>query len=170
MNLADIKSFPSKQMATRNLVKEGWDKLSKLPFGKELFSYLVGRAAPYTGNIRATVVELRPGYAKVVVNERGSIRNHLRSIHAIALANLAELAGNIALSYVLPDDARFIVTKMDITYSKKARGTIFAIGECPIPTTSKRQEYIVPVKIINDKDEILCQATLHSLVGPKPQS
>ena len=64
------------------------------------------------------------------------MRNHLDCVHAIALANLAELAGNVALVYSLPDDARFIVSGMEIEYLKKARGTITAIGEPPVPRTS----------------------------------
>ena len=169
MNLAMLRSFSSFKLDQRNLVREGWDTLAKLPFGKTAFSFLVGKAAPYTGNIKARIVEIKPGYAKVELKDRSSVRNHLKSIHAIALANVAELAGNVALSYSLPADARFIVTKMDIKYLKKARGTIFAIGECPIPKTNIRKEYIVPVKIVDAEDDLLCEVKLHSLVGPKKQ-
>ena len=65
--------------------------------------------------------------------DRRAVRNHLDCVHAIALANLAELAGNVALAYSLPDDARFIVSGMEIEYLKKARGMITAIGESPVP-------------------------------------
>ena len=67
---------------------------------------------------------LRAGYAEVVMQDKRAVRNHLDCVHAIALANLAELAGNVALAYSLPDDARFIVSGIEIEYVKKARGTI----------------------------------------------
>ncbi len=70
------------------------------------------------------------------MRDRRAVRNHLDCVHAIALANLAELAGNVALAYSLPDDARFIVSGMEIEYVKKARGTITAIGESPVPRTA----------------------------------
>lgn len=159
--------LPKEFSKNKNMIKLAWQALEGVPLGKQVFSLAVGRAAPYTGNMRAKVVELRPGYAKVVLRDRPSLRNHLKSIHAIALANLAELAGNIALSYSLPDDARFIVANIDIKYLKKARGTIYASSHCPIPETSERQEYLVPVDIHNADGELLCQATLTSLVGPK---
>src|SRR5215207_5749053 len=118
---------------SRNLLRDAWGLLSGLPGGKTVFSKLVGRMAPYTGSIGATVTVLKPGYAEVVMADRRAVRNHLDCVHAVALANLAELAGNIALAYSLPDDARFIVSGMEIEYVKKARGAITAIGEPPVP-------------------------------------
>jgi acyl-coenzyme A thioesterase PaaI-like protein len=111
---------------------------------------------------------LKTGYAEVAMADRKAVRNHLDCVHAIALANLAEIAGNIALAYSLPDDARFIVSGMEISYIKKARGTIRAVGECPVPRTSARAPYEVPVTLRDEEGEIVARATLHSLVGPKP--
>src|SRR6185369_3694300 len=109
-----------------NFVRDAWDRLRGLPGGKRLFSLLVGRAAPYTGTIGARIEALEVGYAKVTLRDRPSVRNHLRCVHAIALANLAEVTGNVAVFYALPDDMRFIVAGLSIEYLKKARGTLTA--------------------------------------------
>ena len=154
----------------RNLLRRAWDLLSGVPGGRMLFSRLVGRMAPYTGSIHATVTVLRAGYAEVEMHDRRGVRNHLDSIHAIALANLAELAGNLALAYSLPDDARFIVSGLEIEYMKKARGRITAIGEPPIPRTAARAQYDVPVTLRDTSGDEVARAVLHSLVGPKPGS
>ena len=154
--------------ARGNVIKTAWDKLSPLPGGTRLFSRIVGRAAPYTGSIRAHVEVLRRGHAEVVMKDRRGLRNHLASIHAVALANLAELTGNIAFTYSLPDDARFIVAGLEITYVKKARGPIRGVSDCPVPETSERREYLVPVSLRNADGEEVARATLRSLVGPKP--
>jgi acyl-coenzyme A thioesterase PaaI-like protein len=152
----------------RNFIRDAWNLLATLPGGKTLFSRLVGRAAPYTGTIGASVVALRPGYAQVEMSDRRGVRNHLSSIHAIALANLAELTGNVALAYSLPDDARFIVSGMSIEYVKKARGTLTATSDCPVPASSARREYEVPVSIRDAEGDEVARAVLRSLVGPKP--
>jgi len=152
---------------TGNSVRSAWDRLSGLPGGPRLFSKFVGRVAPYTGTINATVTTLNIGYSRVEMKDGRGVRNHLRSVHAIALANLAELTGNIALAYSLPDDARFIVAGMDIDYVKKARGTLVAECECPVPTTSERAEFEVPVIIRDHFGDEVARATLRSLVGPK---
>jgi acyl-coenzyme A thioesterase PaaI-like protein len=152
---------------SRNLAKEGWDYLSKLPRGKRIYSYLIGRYAPYTGTIDAQVEELRMGHSKVTLKDTPGIRNHLRSIHAIALANFAEVTGNIALSYSMPPDARFIVSKMELEYLKKARGKLTGMCDCPVPSNSEKKNYLVPVRIRDEAGDIVCSAVLHSLVGPK---
>jgi acyl-coenzyme A thioesterase PaaI-like protein len=155
---------------SRNLLRDLWNLLSGMPGGKRVFSRVVGWIAPYTGTIHATVTVLRAGYAEVRMPDRRAVRNHLDSVHAIALANLAELTGNVALVYSLPDDARFIVSGMDIEYTKKARGTITAVGEPPIPRSAARAQYDVPVVLRDAVGEEVARAVLHSLVGPKPGS
>jgi len=150
-----------------NPIRPAWDRLHALPGGKRLFSFVVGRTARYTGTIGARVEELRPGFARVTMRDRALVRNHLRSVHAVALANLAEVTGNIALAYSLPDDARFIVAGMDLRYIKKARGTITGTTACPVPTTSETADFEVPVTLRDDSGEVVVEAVLHSRVGPK---
>jgi acyl-coenzyme A thioesterase PaaI-like protein len=151
----------------RNVIRELWDMLSPLPLGKAAFSKAVGLAAPYTATIGAKVVTLRTGYAEVEMADRPGLRNHLSSVHAVALVNLAELTGNVALAYSLPNDARFIVAGLSIDYLKKSRGLIRATSECPVPPSSERAEYVVPVSMWNGDGEEVARAELKSLVGPK---
>ena len=168
MAVASIQRFlPSVESGKSNFIREAWDRLGKVPGGKTIFSKMVGRAAPYTGTIGAKVVSLSPGRSEVVLEDRPSVRNHLRCVHAVALVNLAELTGNVALAYSMPDDARFIVAGLSIEYLKKARGTITGVCECPIVETNERQEYQVPVSLRNAAGEEVATATLRTLVGPK---
>jgi acyl-coenzyme A thioesterase PaaI-like protein len=159
--------IPARLDGNRNLTRQAWDVLSRVPGGKSVFSRLLAKMAPYTGTIHAQVTVLRTGYAEAQLEDRRAVRNHLDCVHAIALANLAELAGNVALAYSLPDDARFIVSGFEIEYTKKARGTITAIGEPPVPRSSVRAAYDVPVSLRDAPGEQVAHAILHSLVGPK---
>jgi len=170
MTLADLKRLlPVPRLdGNKNLIRQAWDLVQGLPGGKIVFSRLIGRMAPYSGTIGAQITVLRRGYAEVTMADRKAVRNHLDCVHAIALANLAELAGNVALMYSLPDDARFIVSGMSIDYIKKARGTITAIGESPVPKTSKRTAYDVSVSLRDAKGGEVANATVQTPVGPKP--
>ena len=150
-----------------NAIRTSWDRLNRWPGGVRLFSWMVGRAAPYTGTIRARVLALESGHARVLMRDRPGLRNHLSSVHAVALANLAELTGNLALAYSMPDDARFIVAGMSLDYVKKARGPIEGRSDCPVPTSSERQELEVPVTLHDASGDVVVRATLRSLVGPK---
>lgn len=146
-------------------IREGWQHASRVPGGRHVFSRLLGIAIPYTGSIGAEVLTLEPGYAKVQLDERRSIRNHLSSIHAIALANLGELTGNLAIACALPDDGRFIVTKLAIEYKKKARGRIIAECRCDPPTSAERREFQLDVTLRDASGVDVASVVLTTLVG-----
>ncbi len=151
----------------KNLIRALWDRMSGVPGGRAVFSRMIGLMAPYTSTIGGSVEVLRQGYAEVLLPDRRAVRNHLDCVHAVALVNLAELTGNIALGYSLPDDARFIVAGISIEYLKKARGDIRGICECPRIEDSSKREYEVKVSMVNRQGEEVARSTLRTLVGPK---
>ncbi len=148
-------------------LKANWDRLAAIPGGKLVFSRAIGLMAPYSSTIGARVIDLRDGYARVEMRESRKVRNHLRSVHAAALFNLAELTGNLAIIARLPSDARMIPTNISIEYVKKARGRLIAIGEAPPIPSSERKEYEATVRIENAAGEEVARARVRSLVGPR---
>jgi acyl-coenzyme A thioesterase PaaI-like protein len=124
-------------------IRTAWGRLHALPGGKRTFSRLLGLMVPYTGSIRPRVVELRAGYARLEMRDRRAVRNHLRSIHAIALANLGEVTSGLAMTLALPDDARAIVIQFQVEYVKKARGLLSAECTCDVTNVSRTGDHEV---------------------------
>lgn len=157
-----MSASPSAQL------RQAWEKLSPMPAGKQLFSALFGRLVPYTGSIKPHVLELRPGYAKLQLRDRKAVRNHLNSIHAIALMNLGEATSGLAMNVGLPPSARAIVKGLSIEYVKKARGTITAECESPIPDGSASEELTIEAVMRDEAGEVVATMKALWLVGPKP--
>lgn len=109
-----------------NSLKTWWGRLSSFPLGKWLFSRVAGFLIPYTGTISPLVREARSGFAQVSMRDHRRIRNHLSSIHAIALVNLGEFATGLAIHFAMAQNDRAILTKISVEYLKKARGEITA--------------------------------------------
>lgn len=146
-----------------------WDRLSRFPGGRRLFSWLLGRMVPYTGTIRPHVVELAPGYAKIRMADRRAVRNHLGSVHAVALANLAEVTSGLALTVGLPPGARGIPTALTITFVRKARGTLTAEARCALPATTGEADYDLESLITDERGDVVARATVRWRIGPVPR-
>ncbi len=169
MNASAIQDYINKlQDGDKNLIRDAWDKLKGIPGGNLVFSRLIGTAAPYTGTIAPRVTELRYGHAEACMDDRRLIRNHLRSIHAVALANLAEMTASLVMAYSMSDDARFIITGLDIEFEAKARGTIRAVAQTVVPEIDGENRVVnVDVWLYDRKDVQVSRATVRALVGPK---
>lgn len=105
-----------------------FERIARIPLGRHVFSRFVSLRAPYFSTIRPLITELRPGSCTIVMKDRRAVRNHLKTVHAIAMCNLCELTMGMALHPGMPSHLRWIPREMRARYLKKARGTL--TGRC----------------------------------------
>jgi len=146
-----------------------WRRLSPLPFGPELFMLAFGAMVPYSGALGAKVEVLEPGRVRLRLRERRAVRNHLRSVHAIALANLGEMASGLAMTTALPEGIRSIVTGLSIEYAKKARGVLVAESRVTVPDrVTEDVEHDVRAEVRDAAGDVVATVTVRWRLGPVP--
>ncbi len=145
-----------------------WNRYGGSALGRKVFSYILGRTAPYSGTIKAEVLSLEPGSVQVALKDRRSVRNHLNSVHAIALANLGELASGLAMISAVPPNTRAIVVNLEIEYLKKARGRLIATGSATPPESiSESINSLALAEIKDTEDDIVSRVKVHWRLSPK---
>lgn len=113
-----------KQKNPIDALQQAWALMSRVPGGKKTFSTLIGLIVPYTGTIQPEVVSIEKGVVTVRMRDRRRVRNHLKSIHALALANLGEVSCGLALNIQLPKGQSAILKRIETEFIKKGRGTL----------------------------------------------
>lgn len=143
-----------------------WRRLSPYPGGQWLFAQIFGRTVPYSGSVGPRIRVLEPGRAEIEIPDRRSNRNHLGSVHAIALINAAEQASGLAMLVGLPQGIRGIVTHISMEYLKKARGTIRAVSTVVVPTVTTDTELDVMAECLDREGTVVARATVRWRLGP----
>lgn len=142
-----------------NPVLARFDRLRRLPAGGVLIDAAVAVFAPYNSAVGVHVVSLSAGHARTRMKDRFWRRNHLGSVHAMALAGLGEITANLALLSALPAGASMIVGSYSIDYLKKARGTLSA--ECildPADVPSEGELTLVTI-ILDGAGDVVARST-----------
>lgn len=136
--------------------------------GRWTFTRLICFKAPYFSSIKPLIEELAPGRCVVRFRDRRSVRNHIGTVHAIAMCCAAELAGGLATDASIASNQRWIPKGMTVRYLKKARGTLTATASVtPPPADAPAQEAHAQVEIRDVTNEVVFDANIAMWVSPK---
>jgi acyl-coenzyme A thioesterase PaaI-like protein len=144
-------------------------RITRWPAGHWIFSRLVCLKAPYFATIAPRFVALEPGRCEVRIRDRRRVHNHIGTVHAIALCNLAELGAGVMTDATIPADMRWIPKGMTVEYLKKAVGTMRGIAtpELATPVSGDGHEWPVRVEVVDGAGETVFRARVLMWVSPR---
>lgn len=144
-------------------------RITRWPLGHWLFARAVCLKAPYFATIGPRFIALEPGRCVVRIRDRRRVHNHIGTVHAIALCNLAELSAGVMTDATIPPAMRWIPRGMAVEYLAKAIGTMHATATPEAPAVEAASGYSWPVRVSvrNDAGEEVFRAHIDMWVSPR---
>ena len=137
-----------------------WQKWSGSRFGRWLFARSVSRRAPYFGTLKPEFIELRPALCRVSFANRKRVQNNHGSVHALAIANLCELAAGMVTEVSIPPALRWTTRGMTIEYLRKSATGVTATSRLDKSEWSDAQNVGVPVSVVDDNGAEVARAVI----------
>jgi acyl-coenzyme A thioesterase PaaI-like protein len=144
-------------------------RLQKVSPGGWLFSRLICFRAPYFASIRPRITVLDHEHCIAEMRQRRAVQNHIGTVHAIALCNLAELTAGVLAEACLPTSMRWIPKGMEVEYVAKALGRMRAEAQPAIPPVVSNEAYELPIRVtVRDAQDVdVFRARIRMWVTPR---
>jgi acyl-coenzyme A thioesterase PaaI-like protein len=153
---------------TAGPVLRAWQRAANSAIGRWFFARSVCRRAPYFGTIRPRFIELAPAVCRVRMRKRRAVENHIRTVHALAMGNLCELAAGMVTEVTLPTSMRWLPRGMTIEYLRRAESDVTATARLTKTSWPGTPENIaVPVSVIDTSGTEVVRAVITMYVSPK---
>ena len=144
-----------------------YNKFDRFPMGKKIFSKLVCFKAPYFGSVKPVFEELEKGRCVISMKKSRSVQNHLKSVHAIAMCNISELAAGTMLECSIPRNMRWIPSGMTVEYLKVARTDLTGVCELPDVDWDTVSELPLTVDVTDTNGVLVFRAVITMYISPK---
>jgi uncharacterized protein (TIGR00369 family) len=149
-------------------VADLYRKFSRWPLGRRAFSWLFCLRAPYFRSIRPRIEELRAGRCVARMRNRRAVRNHLGTVHAIAMCNLAEAVAGLCTEATIAPGLRWIPKGMRVDYLRKATTPELTAACALEPAALREGDCAVDVEITDSQGRKVCAASISMHVSLRP--
>ncbi len=114
--------------AQRNTLSQRISWFDRLPgqLRKRAVSLVMGQMVPFVGTARLVIEEMTEERVVVRVPDLRRNRNHIRSVHAAAIALAAETASGFVVGMNVPDSGVPLIKTLEVHYRKRSRGALRA--------------------------------------------
>ncbi|MEZ4288941.1 MAG: hotdog fold domain-containing protein [Polyangiales bacterium] len=135
--------------------------------GRWMLGQMVCRVAPYFSTISPKVLRIDPGHVEILLKNRRSVQNHIGSVHAIAMCNMAEFLAGTCIDLCVDRRFRWIPVQMTVHYEKIARTDLRGVCIIEPNKIATEGDYVINVDVFNDADERVFRAEVTMRVSKK---
>ncbi len=138
----------------QNKLSQNLSKLEKLPVPVAAFArtQLMGRLVKFVGTAGLHIEALTEEHCVATLANRTKVQNHIGSVHAAAMALLAETVTGFVVGMNVPDDRVPVIKSLHVDYTKRAKGDLRAVATLSASDrermrTEEKGEVTVPVVV-----------------------
>jgi acyl-coenzyme A thioesterase PaaI-like protein len=156
-------------MNAQTATYRAWTQLSGRPAGSWMFSLAAMAKVPYFASVLPHVRRMEPGLAEVDVPKWVFVHNHLKTVHAIASCNAAEMAMGMLMEATVPTTHRWIPKGMTVSYLQKATTSLRATAKIDPPdflVITEGMDVVVPVSVVDRFGAEVVHAEITTWVTP----
>ena len=106
------------------------NNISKLPpkIRTHGLTFAVGNAVKFAGTAKVEIIEMTSTRLHGRIRNRKRVQNHIGSVHAAAMALLAESVTGLVVGMSVPDHRTPVIKSMKIDYIRRAKGDLEAVA------------------------------------------
>ena len=123
-------------------------------------SLLLGSQVKFAGTAKIRIHALSHSRSVLSIANRGKVQNHIKGVHAAAMALLAESATGFLVGMNVPDDKLPLIKTLKVDYLRRATGALQAVA-----TLSPEQIQAIQAE---EKGEVLVAVTVTDEAGIEP--
>ena len=131
---------------------------------RRLITWMFRFKVKFAGTASIDILSTNFTSARLRLQNRRSIQNHIGSVHAAGMALLAESATGFLVGVNLPDDKLPLLKSMHLQYVKRATGDLLAVASLTpeqieqLQTEAKGEVKVgVQVTDVNGTEPVICE-------------
>jgi uncharacterized protein (TIGR00369 family) len=139
---------------TGNKLSSVINNISKLPpkLRTHGLTFAVGNAVKFAGTAKVEILEMTPTRLHGRIRNRKRVQNHIGTVHAAAMALLAESVTGLVVGMSVPDNRTPVIKSMKVEYMRRAKGDLEAVATLTQADVDRiilteKGEITVPVKV-----------------------
>lgn len=153
-------------MSKPNRLMKLTNATARLPEGMRslALSKIFGQVVPMVGTAHIRYLEVSPSKVVCHLPNRRAMQNHIKGVHAAAMALLAETATGFVTGLNVPDDRLMLIKSLHVDYKRVAKGSLTATATL----SDEQRQYIareakgeltVPVTVVDEsgQEPIRCE-------------